>query len=1043
MKKEERINILGNPEIFQENRMLPCSDHKWYEKREEAIQGADMPLKRSLNGVWKFMWCPNPEGVPEGFEKKDSSTFGWQEIQVPGHMELQGYGQPQYTDTSYPWTGREDIRPREVPRDINPTGIYAKSFTLPENFGDKRCRIHFEGVETAFFCWLNGVYIGYSEDSYTPAVFDITDALQAGENKLVVQVSRFSSGAWLEDQDFWRMGGIVREVWVSAVPEVHIQDIEVKTDIADDYRTGMVEILLALDSENKDCEDISVEWQIFNPAGEKVAEDRTTEAKVSGNNKEYSITGELSDISLWSAEVPNLYKVLLCIIDGSGNAVEWVVQQIGFRKVEIRDAVLYMNGKRLVLNGVNRHEFSGYKGRAIGKEEMEWDVRFLKQNNFNAVRTSHYPNQSYWYELCDKYGLYVMDETNLETHGTWHMGANQDTLPGDFPEWREACLARAQAMLERDKNHPCIFSWSVGNESWSGQTLFDMSMYFRKRDSSRPVHYENVCHDRKWEGTTDFESRMYTTPEMAKEYLSNTPNKPYMLCEYSHAMGNSCGNLQEYTKLADEYPQYCGGFIWDYIDQSLIVKDMFGQETMAYGGDFDDRPADYNFCTNGLLYSDRGISPKLWEVKYCYQSFELLPDESGVNIKNRNLFTDGSDLKLLWMAEKEGQVRAQCEWDICVKPLESGYYNIPEKTVENMRAVLLEPGEYVMTASLVLKEDKSYAQAGHECAFGQQVILSEAADQKPEREKNDTDVSCMESKPQMQIINGDTVFSVICDTCSVMYQKQTGKLVSYKVGGKELVYDSFHTLLPNFWRAPVDNDEGSKMKLRCAPWKIASLYQNVKEVSFQKRGDMAEVRVIYELFGNAWCSVTHCISGDGSLLVQEVWSRDERAEYSSEDIPELPCFGMSWKLPLSMQNVKWYGKGPHETYTDRCEGSKIGIHKTTPKDSLAKYVVPQECGNHVQTRWMELADEKGVGIRISGDIPFEFSVLPYTCHELEESRHLYELPRPYATVLRINKQQRGVGGDNSWGAEVHEPYRIYPEKELSFSFVIKPYFLRE
>lgn len=1025
MDKKKRIEILENPEIFQENRLPPCSDHRWYQTREEAACGK-MSLRKSLNGVWKFMWCPSPHAVPEGFEAKDFRVDGWTDIEVPGHMELQGYGKPQYTDTSYPWTGREDVKPHKLPKDINPTGLYVKRFTLPEHFKDKRVQIHFEGVETGFFFWINGAYIGYSEDSYTPAVFDITRVLQEGENKLVVQVSRFCAGAWLEDQDFWRMGGIIREVAIVAVPKLHIRDIEVKADLVENYTKGRVEVSFSVDTKDVDCKENPVRWELFAPTGEKYAE---------GVSRENRICVEVKEVLPWSAETPNLYEMLLFAAEGDGNLLECVSQKIGFRNVEIRDSILYFNGKRLVLHGVNRHEFSGYKGRAIGRAEMEWDIRFLKQNNFNAVRTSHYPNQSYWYELCDVYGLYVMDEANLETHGTWHMGHDEHTLPGDFPEWKEACLARAQAMLERDKNHPCIFSWSVGNESWSGQNLFDMSMYFRERDPSRPVHYENVCHDRKWEKTTDFESRMYATPKMAEEYLSNHPKKPYILCEYAHAMGNSGGNLSEYTRLAEIYPQYAGGFIWDYIDQSLLVKDLFGQETMAYGGDFDDRPSDYNFCTNGLLYSNREISPKVAEVKYCYQSFRLIPDEHGVSVENRNLFTDGSDLRLVWTVEQEGKIKEQSAWDICVPPAKKKYYRVTNMQGENRNGTFSGADEYVITASLVLKEENAYAKAGHECAFEQCVIRPKkenAQQTRTEQKKSDG--------TKMNIIDGDTVFSVICDGWSVMYQKQTGKMVSYKVGGKELVYDPLHTLLPNFWRAPVDNDEGNKMKLRCAQWKIASLYQNVKEVRFQKNSCSASVDILYEMFGGALCHVTHLISEEDGIQIDEVWTRNAKQIKDHIEIPELPCFGMSWKLPLSLQRVTWYGKGPEETYRDRCEGSKIGVHQTTPKDSMANYVVPQECGNHVQTRWMEITDERGLGIHISSDKVFEFSTLPYTCHELEEARHLYELPRPYATVLRLHAQQKGIGGDNSWGAEVHEPYRIYAEDELVFSFAVKPNF---
>ena len=414
------------------------------------------------------------------------------------------------------------------------------------------------------------------------------------------------------------------------------------------------------------AEKAKVSWELYDgrirmeaPAEEKCILSGEGRISMTESTATAQFALNVPEVKPWSAEIPWLYRLVIAVRDEEGRILESAAQNVGFRQVEIRDAVLYFNGKRLRINGVNRHEFSARKGRAIGKEEMEWDIRFLKQNNINAVRTSHYPNQSYWYELCDRFGIYVMDETNLETHGTWHLGKYDHTLPGDFPKWHEAVMSRAEAMLERDKNHPCIFSWSVGNESWSGQNLYDMSMYFRNRDQSRPVHYENVCHDRRWEGTTDFESRMYATPAQAEEYLKNDPKKPYLLCEYSHAMGNSCGNLDEYTELLDRYPQYCGGFIWDYIDQSLYKKDGTGREYLAYGGDFGDRPCNENFCTNGIICGDRTPSPKMQEVKYLYQPFRLYPEAEEIRVENLQLFEDGSRFRLVWRLEKEGEVFAK------------------------------------------------------------------------------------------------------------------------------------------------------------------------------------------------------------------------------------------------------------------------------------------------------------------------------------------------------------------------------------------------
>lgn len=1008
--KEKKLAMLQDPRCFEMNRMKPVSDHRWYETKEEAMSQKSMKLRYSLNGVWKFMWVPNPISVPEGFEKTEFSCQGWTEIPVPAQMELSGYGRPQYTDTSYPWDGRENVAPHNVPVEENPTGCYVKYFSVPEHFQGKRVQLHFEGVETAFHCWINGTYIGYSEDSYTPAVFDVTDALQEGMNKLAMEVYRFSTGSWLEDQDFWRMGGIIREVALTALPEVHMRDIDTAVELENDYTTGTAEVTVFLDADSKalDQGGYTFFWKLIDPKGKELTSGEEYPAEWVA---EFSL--KVDHAYLWSAECPYLYRLLLEVKNRDGECVESVMQRIGFRKVEIKDAILYLNGKRLLLNGVNRHEFSGRKGRAIGREEMEWDIRFLKQNNFNAVRTCHYPNQSLWYELCDQYGIYVMDETNLETHGTWHMMKFDYTLPGDFPEWKDACMSRAEAMLERDKNHPCIFSWSVGNESWSGQTLYDMSVYFRERDASRPVHYENVCHDRTWGGTTDFESWMYATPEMAKEYLENHPEKPYMLCEYSHAMGNSCGNLKEYTDLFDRYPQYCGGFIWDYIDQALYRKNLFGEEVLSYGGDFGDRPTDYNFCTDGLVYADRTYSPKVQEVKYLYQPYRLYPEENGIVVESRQLFENGSLYMLCFKVEKEGEILKTGSMTFEMEPETTRKFpcdlSVPEKE-----------GEYVLSASLVLKEDTDWGKAGHELCWGQKIVENFGNECK----------DCGKKEEEIQIIDGDSTFSVRGEKFLIQYQKKNGKLTSINLGGKELIYDPVNTVKPEFWRAPTDNDEGNHMKERCSFWKTASLYPDIKEVKCFREGNTAVISSEYHLGAKAVCKMTHRVHTDGTIEIKEVLE-------GTEGLPELPCFGFAWKLPKTFSYVTWYGKGPEETYVDRCAGAKYGVYHTTPEESISGYVIPQECGNHVETRWVMLTDEQGAGVKITSSNPFEFSALPFTCHEMENARHFYELPRAYATVLRLLQYQTGVGGDNSWGAWTHDEYVLKSGGKKEFEITVK------
>ena len=456
MKREIVLQHLTDPEFFQENRLAPVSDHFWYETEAEALAGVDMRLSMSLSGTWSFLYVPNPESVPEDFEQPGFSCLGWDTIQVPAHMELSGYGYPQYTDTDYPWDGREAVAPHQIPGESNPTGCYVRSFRLPEHMRGKRLQLHLEGVETAFHCWINGCYVGYSEDSYTPAVFDITEKVREGENKIALEVYRFSSGSWLEDQDFWRMGGIMRDVTVWALPDLHIRDMDIRAGLAKGYTTGTACVKLSLDGAG--AEKAKVSWELYDgrirmeaPAEEKCILSGEGRISMTESTATAQFALNVPEVKPWSAEIPWLYRLVIAVRDEEGRILESAAQNVGFRQVEIRDAVLYFNGKRLRINGVNRHEFSARKGRAIGKEEMEWDIRFLKQNNINAVRTSHYPNQSYWYELCDRFGIYVMDETNLETHGTWHLGKYDHTLPGDFPKWHEAVMSRAEAMLERDK----------------------------------------------------------------------------------------------------------------------------------------------------------------------------------------------------------------------------------------------------------------------------------------------------------------------------------------------------------------------------------------------------------------------------------------------------------------------------------------------------------------------------------------------------------------------------------------------------------------
>lgn len=613
------LEWLENPEVFQVNRCEAHSDHRFYQNREEMELGYSA-LVQCLNGKWKFSYAENPSERDAEFYKKEESCREFSDIKVPGHIQLQGYDRCQYINTMYPWDGREELRPPYISKEYNPTASYVKYFRLEEALKGKRIFLNFQGVETAFYVWLNGEFVGYGEDSFTPSEFEVTDFVCEGENKLAVEVYKRSSASWLEDQDFWRFSGIFRDVYLYAVPSVHIRDMFVRGDLKNNYTEGTLEAELQILGELRgeihavlrDENHICVTTSVL-PVNENVR-----------------IVMEPGKVRTWSAEEPYLYTLEITIRDIKGKTVEIVCQNVGFRSFEMIDNIMCINGRRIVFHGVNRHEFNAHRGRCITREDMMWDIRFLKENNINAVRTSHYPNQSLWYELCDRYGTYLIDETNLESHGSWQKLSVCEpswNVPGSLPEWKDAVLDRAKSMLERDKNHPSILIWSCGNESYAGEDILAMSRYFHERDDSRLVHYEGVFWIREYDHISDMESRMYAKPEEIAEYLRSPGAKPYISCEYMHAMGNSLGGMELYTELEDMFPGYQGGFIWDYIDQAIFKKEESGKERLVYGGDFDERATDYCFCTNGIVFADRTYSPKVQEVKQLFSNIRIKVDE--------------------------------------------------------------------------------------------------------------------------------------------------------------------------------------------------------------------------------------------------------------------------------------------------------------------------------------------------------------------------------------------------------------------------------
>ncbi|MDY2813309.1 MAG: glycoside hydrolase family 2 TIM barrel-domain containing protein [Dorea sp.] len=1014
---------IQDPEFFKENALPAHSDHICYPD-ETCLKNQENPYRFSLNGIWKFSYGRNLDDTVKGFEAADYNCKNWSDIRVPAHIQMEGYDAPAYVNVQYPWDGREDIWAGEIPSRFNPTASYVKYFRVPESMHGKPVYISFQGVESGMAVWLNGQYIGYSEDSFTPTEFELTPYIQEGENKLAVQVYKWTSSSWTEDQDFFRFSGIYRDVYLYTRPEVHIWDLKIQTLLDDTYQAGN----LVIDAEGCGCGNIQASLRklpsVDVPSSEYLKDSSETDLFASAEFSLQEGIGHLtlpvSGFDLWSAEEPNLYELLLCVYDENGQLTEVISEYVGFRRFEMIDNIMCLNGKRIVFKGVNRHEFSSKAGRVPQEDEILQDILTMKRYNINAIRTCHYPNDSRIYRLCDRYGLYMIDENNLESHGSWDpivrgLADNSLAVPGDREEWKPMMFDRVNSIYQRDKNHPAILIWSCGNESFGGPVIRDMADRFRELDDTRLVHYEGVFNDRRYNETSDMESQMYPSVASIQKFLSEHRDKPFICCEYTHAMGNSCGAMHKYTDLTDSEPLYQGGFIWDYVDQSIYKKDRYGNDFQAYGGDFGERPTDYNFSGNGIVYGgDRSPSPKMQEVKYNYQniSAELTADK--VLIRNKNLFVNTNTFDCIVSLAKNGTLVCQAKLDTDVAPLSEQEYELPIHKAET-------PGEYTVTVSFVLKENTLWADAGHEVAFGQTVYAIE------------NPASCIPCKKPVTVIKGWNNIGVSGENFEVLFSGLFGGLSSYRYGGVEMI-ESIPK--PNFWRAPVDNDEGNQMMARYGQWKLASLYPSHKDFEtnawqaprIEENENSVTVTFRYNLATKpvSHCDVAYTVYGDGTI--ETTLSYDPIAE-----LGDMPEFGMIMKINADYDQVEWYGMGPAETYEDRQKGAKLGIYKNTVTDNLARYMVPQECGNKVGVRWAKVTDRRGRGLLFEGD-SINFSALPWTPHEMENARHPFELPQIHYTVIRASMQQMGIAGDDSWGARTHPEYLLDVSKKMTFTF---------
>ncbi len=980
------LSWLSDPKVFKVNREKPHSDHIC------LIGGKE--YKQMLNGRWKFFYSERPEDRPADFFRPGFSPADFGEITVPGHIELQGYGKPQYVNMQYPWEGKEELVPPAIPRRHNPVGSYLTYFNLDPDFMGKEIYISFQGVETAFYLWLNGEFVGYAEDSFTPFEFCVTPYLKKKDNVLAVEVYRYSTASWLEDQDFWRFSGIFRDVYLYAVGKTHVRDIKVTADYDWERQNGILSVSLDLVGEDGAAHLI-------------LTDDQKNVVWESDRNADRAV---IPHIRPWSAEEPNLYTLTVQVKDRDGILLETAKTRVGFRRFELKDGLMRLNGKRILFKGINRHEFDSKRGRAVTKEDMLWDIRFFKQNNINAVRTSHYPNQSLWYRLCDEYGIYLIDETNLETHGTWQKpdAVPSRILPGSLPLWRGAVLDRARSMYERDKNHPSVLIWSCGNESHGGENIAAMAEYFHQKDPTRLVHYEGIAWDRKYDSITDMESRMYLSPEKIEAYLQKETGKPYISCEYMHAMGNSLGGMKLYTDLEEKYQGYQGGFIWDYIDQALEKNGI-----LAYGGDFDDRPTDYGFCTDGIVYADRTPSPKVREVKQLYSNIKMEWEENKLRIRNQNLFVDTGGYRFRVALRREGALIKEKEYSLCIPAGEEGSifvdWTLPK-----------EKGEYTLTAWAVTGEDTLWAKKGHQIVFAQRVLGS-------------WEKKTFLLEKDVHIAMGSFGVGVSGKDFSMQFSKEKGGLTSLVYGGREYI-----TQVPrvSFFRAYTDNDIGARYPFERAQWEIAGQYAKYLPENTCVTAQADSVILSFSYLSPSVPAFTYKVIYraffDGRLGIQ--------VEYPGvEGLPDMPVLAMDFKMKKEYDRFTFYGMGPEENYWDRKEGALLGVYASTAEENFTRYLNPQECGNRTGVRYAELYSKEGTGIRFqAAETPFEMSVLPHSAYQLWDAAHREELGKPENTWVRIAAKQMGVGGENSWGAPVYPAFQIPSNQAMTLAFELCP-----
>jgi beta-galactosidase len=1008
--------------IFQVNRMESHASFIPYSDLTQALtfDQNNSSCYQSLNGMWKFQYFENPLVISENFYQPDFSDADWTLIDVPSNWQLRGHGKPIYTNITYPFP----INLPKVPEDKNETGCYRKYFEIHADWAGKKIILHFAGVQSAFYVWLNGKNVGYSEGSMTPAEFDLTEYLIQGKNLLAVEVINWSDGSYLEDQDFWRISGIFRDVYIYAQPQFHIKDFKVDTYLDENYQNAILSVQYATENKSKSTDESnSVRFSLYDPSGNLLF----SEESQSGNLEKNLLNPEK-----WNAERPSLYTLGIEVLEGE-KVTEATAIKIGFRKVEIKNGQLLLNGQAIYFKGVNRHEFEPLNGRAISKESMVKDIILMKQHNFNAVRTAHYPNQTLWYELCDEYGLYVIDEANIESHQLWNMKAS----PAHLSNWKNCFVDRGISMVHRDKNHPSILMWSLGNETGLGENHYAMAEEIRKIDQSRLIHYEgreleaNIYEAGSYEKVLelfdhwaktvpDFDiiANMYPYTDHLIEFHEKITDRPIIICEYAHAMGNSLGGFKLYWDVFEKYPRMQGGFIWDWVDQGIWREVADGQGYYVYGGDFGDQPNDDNFCINGLVFPDRGIKPALIEAKKVQQCIKTTlqdPEQGLIEVFNQYFFISTQDYELRWEVIENGKiVQHGTVEDLNVAPHERKLIKIPYKT-----AAMDARNEYFLNIYYHLKKATQWAEAGYLMAWDQ--FAFPFVQKLPDLFQLHVGSLSYTRDKNLVKIYGD-VFVI---------EMKNGLLSSFESGGTEWIQKR---LEPNLWRAFTDNDEGGGSKSFLAQWRDFGLDQLEfihKNTTIDPiRNDLIKVVVQAELKakkGLIPCKISYLVAANGMIEV------DIQYEIPN-DCPVLPKVGASLGVAKALENVTWYGRGPQESYWDRKESAIIGLYSGKSDAQYMYYIRPQESGNKSDVRWIALTNNQGTGLKITGK-DLNISILPFTLETLNKALHTTDLKKADLLTLNIDYQQAGLGGDDSWNPRTHSEFQLR-EKVYNYHFVI-------